>query len=173
MRVIFLSVLLFISCMNNMIKNKNEELSSSPFSAKKTNDLHFLKYSLSVIKSDFREFWNNFGHALQVNDTIALNNYMETSVFLYGREDQDPILELKNRERIIRVREIYANGGFYDYKNNINISYIDFFLDKNALNSDYVENQDYQEIKDFVFKRSINNEWKLTAVYTNTKILSY
>lgn len=155
MRAIFLSIILFVSCKPKSVENKNEQLFSKPNSQE--------------VKNDFRDFWNNLGKALLVNDTIALDNYLEFVVLLNGRGDDDPKFELKNRDRIIKVREIYLTSGFYDYQNDVSISYMDFFLNRNALNSDYVEGQDNQSIKDFVFKRNKGGEWKLIEVYTNTK----
>lgn len=156
MRAILLSVVLFIACMNSAMENKDKQVSSKP---------------LKMTENDFREFWNDLGQALRVNDTIALNKYLDTIVYFYGREDQDPKFELKNRDRIIKVREIYLSGGFYDFQKDANTSYVDFFLNSNALKSDYVEGQDEQNIKDFVFKRNKRNVWKLTAVYSDTKKL--
>lgn len=45
--------------------------------------------------------------------------------------------------------------------------YMDFFLDKNALNKVYKENQDIQFIDDFTFKKNKLGEWRLVEVYTN------
>jgi hypothetical protein len=159
MRVILLSIILFVSCNSSITEIKDEQLSSKPDS----------KPDSKVIKSDFREFWNNLGQALRVNDTIALDKYLDSTVFLYGREDQDPRFELNSRDRIIKVREIYLNSGTYDYQNDINISYMYFFLDSNALNREFVEGQDNQDIEDFVFKRDKWDEWKLIGVYSDTK----
>lgn len=158
--VILLVIIFFVSCKSPDTKeNKDAQLSSKPNS--------------KVIKSDFREFWNNLGQALRINDTLALDKYMDSTVFLYGNEDEDPIFELKNRDRIIKVREIYLTGGTFVYQNDtdISISYKDFFLNKNALNRMYKEGQDEQRIEDFVFTRNIQGEWKLIAAYTDTKKL--
>jgi hypothetical protein len=155
MNVFLISILLLVSCKPGNQEIKEEQLSSKPNS--------------KVIRSDFREFWNNLGQALRVNDTIALDKYLDSTVFLYGREDHDPRFELNGRDRIIKVRDIYLTGGIYDYQNDINVSYQDFFLSENALNRMYVEGQDYQVIEDFVFKRNKWGEWKLIGVYTNTK----
>ena len=48
---------------------------------------------------------------------------------------------------------------------------MDFFLDSNALNREYVEGQDNQDVEDFVFKRNKWDEWKLIGVYSDTKKL--
>lgn len=155
MSVFLISILLLVSCKPSNQEIKEEQLSSKPNS--------------NMIISDFREFWNNLGQALRVNDTIALDKYLDSTVFLYGREDHDPRFELNGRDRIIKVSDIYLNGGIYDYQNDINVSYQDFFLSENALNRMYVEGQDYQVIEDFVFKINKWGEWKLIGVYTNTK----
>lgn len=154
MREILLLIVVFTACTQHPKENKNEQISSKPD---------------KITRNDFGIFWNDFGQALRDNDTIALDKYMDTIVHFYGREDQDPKFELKSRDRIIKVREIYLTGGFYDFQKDANISYVDFFLDKNALKSDYVEGQDNQNIKDFVFTRNKGDVWKLTAVYSNTK----
>jgi hypothetical protein len=154
MRAILLLIVVLTACMHRVIENKEEQISSKP---------------PIITRNDFSVYWDGFGQALRDNDTIALDKFLDTIVIFYGREDQDPKFELKNRERIIKVREIYLTGGFYDFQNDTNISYVDFFLNKNALKSDYVEGQDNQNIKDFVFTRNKRNEWKLTAVYNNTK----
>lgn len=157
MRIILLSIILFVSCNPSSLENKDKQESSKP--------------NLKVINSDFREFWNNLGQALRVNDTVALDKYLDSTVFLYGREDQDPRFELNSRDRVIKVREIYLTSGTYDYQNDVSISYRDFFLDSNALNRRYVEGQDNQDIEDFSFKRNILGEWKLIGVYSDTKKL--
>jgi len=155
MRAIFLSLIFFVSCKPKTVESNNEPLSSQ------LNSLE--------VKNDFKEFWNNLGKALLVNDTIALDNYLDSTVSFYGRDDDDPKFELKSRDRIIQIRKIYLSGGFYDYQNDATIDYRDFFLNRNALDNDYVEGQDSQDIKDFVFKRNKRNEWKLIRVYTDTK----
>jgi len=156
--VILLMIIFFVSCKSSDTKeNKEKKLTSNP--------------SLKVDKCDFREFWNNLGQALRINDTLALDKYLDSTVFLYGREDQDPRFELKGHDRIIKVREIYLTSGTYDYQNDINISYKDFFLNKDALNREYVEGQDNQDIEDFSFKRNYLGEWKLIGVYSDTKKL--
>ncbi len=154
MRAILLLIIVLTACMHRTIENKEEQISSKP---------------TIVNRNDFSIFWDDLGQALRDNDTMALDKFLDTKVIFYGREDQDPKFELINRDRIIKVREIYLTGGFYDFQNDTNISYVDFFLNKNALKSDYVEGQDNQNIKDFVFTRNKRNVWKLTAVYTNTK----
>lgn len=154
MKAILLSIVVFTACMNRAIENKDEQNSSK---------------SIQLTRNDFREFWNDLGQALRVNDTIALDNYLDTIVYFHGREDQDPRFELKNRDRIIKVREIYLTGGFYDLQSNADISYVDFFLNENALKSDYVEGRDTQVIKDFVFARNKSGVWKLIIVSTNTE----
>jgi len=148
---------LFVSCNPSITENKDEQLYSKPDS--------------KVIKSDFREFRNNLGQALRVNDTIALDKYLDSTVYLHGREDEDPRFELNKRDRIIKVREIYLTSGTYDYQNDINISYMNLFLDSNALNREYEEGQNYQSIEDFYFKRNKEDEWKLIGVYSDTKKL--
>jgi len=156
--VILLIIIFFVSCKSpDKKENKDTQLSSKPNS--------------KVIKSDFREFWNNFGQALRINDTIALDKYMDSTVFLYGNEDDDPIFELKNLDRIIKVREIYLTRGTFVYQNDtdISISYKEFFLNKNALNRMYKDGQDEQHIEDFIFARNGQGEWKLIAAYTDTK----
>jgi hypothetical protein len=155
MKVILLSIILFVSCKSSTNENKDKGLSPKPNS--------------KVSKSDFKEFWNNLGQALRDNDTIALDKYLDSQVFLYGREDQDPRFELHNHDRIIKVREIYLNSGTYDYQNDINISYRDFFLNKNALDREFIEGRDIQDIEDFVFKRDKWGEWKLIGSYADTK----
>lgn len=157
MNVFLLSILLLVSCKTSNQEIKEEQLTSKP--------------NLNVIISDFREFWNNLGQALRVNDTIALDKYLDSTVFLYGREDRDPRFELNGRDRIIKVRDIYPTGGIYDYQNDINVSYQDFFLSENALNRMYVEGQDYQVIEDFVFKRNKWGEWKVIGIHSDTKKL--
>lgn len=156
MRVILLLVVLFVGCKKSTVENKENEIVSKP---------------IIVNKIDFREFWNNLGQALQKNDTIALDNYLDTKVFLYGREDQDPRFELQGRDRIRRVREVYLSSGTYDYEHDISISYKEFFLNKDALNKEYVKGQDFQDIEDFSFKRNKLGEWKVIGVYTDTKKL--
>jgi len=155
MREILLLIFVFTACTNHPMENKNKQISPKPD---------------KVTSNDFGIFWNELGQALRDNDTIALDKYLDTVVYFYGREDQDPKFQLKSRDRIIKVREIYLTGGFYDFQKDANISYVDFFLNKNALKNDYVEGQDNQSIKDFVFTRNKEHIWELTAVYSNTKI---
>lgn len=161
MRVVILLIIIFFVSCNSPDKKENKvtQLSSKPNS--------------KVIKSDFREFWNNLGQALRINDTLALDKYIDSTVFLYGNEDEDPIFELKNLDRIIEVREIYLNSGTFVQQNDteISISYKDFFLNKNALNRMYKDGQDEQHIEDFIFTRNKQGEWKLVAAYTDTKKL--
>ena len=154
MKVILLSILVLTACMHRAKENKEDSISSK---------------SIKVTRNDFVVFWDDLGKALRVNDTVALDNFLDTIVYLRGREDQDPISELKNRNRIIKVREIYLTGGFYDFQKEANTSYVDFFLNEDALKRDYIEGQDIQHIEDFVFKRNKRNDWKLIAVHTNTK----
>jgi uncharacterized Fe-S cluster-containing radical SAM superfamily enzyme len=88
-------------------------------------------------------------------------------LFLYGREDNDPIIKLFKEERIIKVLEIYRNGGFYVDEDK-SISYEEFFRIHNSFEKEYEVNSSIQEIQDFTFKK-LNGSWKLISVYTNTK----
>ena len=157
MRVILVSIILFAACNSSTKENNAEQLPSMSYS--------------QVKKSDFKEFWNDLGKALRVNDTIALEKYSDSTIFLYGRADQDPQFELRSRDRIIKVREIYLTGGTYDFQNDISISYKDFFLSKSALDREYVEGKDDQRIEDFVFQKNKWGEWKLIGVYSDTEKL--
>lgn len=121
-----------------------------------------------VLEEDFNVYWMNLGNAFRKKDIIKLEQYLNSSVIFYGRDDNDPIIELFNKERIIKVLDIYENGGFYNDLLDESISYKDFFSKNNAFEKEYVENSDIQEIKDFTFKK-INGYWKLISVYTNTK----
>ena len=121
-----------------------------------------------VLEADFKVYWMNLGKALRQNDMLKLDQYLNRSVIFMGREDRDPIVELFNNERIVKVLEIYRNGGFYDDLLDESISYEDFFAKNNSYEKEYKENADIQEIKDFTFKK-MNGSWKLMSVYSNTK----
>ena len=121
-----------------------------------------------VLEADFKVYWMNLGKALRQNDMLKLDQYLNRSVIFMGREDRDPIVELFNNERIVKVLEIYRNGGFYDDLLDESISYEDFFTKNNSYEKEYKENADIQEIKDFTFKK-MNGSWKLMSVYSNTK----
>lgn len=121
-----------------------------------------------ILEEDFKVYWMNLGNAFRHKDIIKLELYLNSSVIFYGREDNDPIIKLFNKERIIKVLDIYKNGGFYDDLLDESISYEDFFYKNNSFEKEYKENSDIQEIKDFTFKK-INGCWKLISVYTNTK----
>ena len=152
--VLVISIFLFFSCTSDRSgETKRADTSRSEVTTNK----------------DFKIFWSNFGQALSSNDTVALEKYLDSSVSIHGREDDDPKFELTGRQRILKVRDIYLNGGIYDYQKDVNISYAVFFKDKNALDHEYVENQSSQSIEDFTFTRASSDEWRLTDVYTNTK----
>jgi capsule polysaccharide export protein KpsE/RkpR len=158
--VILLVIIFFVSCKSPDKKvNKVTQLSS--------------KSESNLIKGVFKEFWKNSGQALRINDTLALDKYMDSTVYLYGNEDEDPTFELKDIDRIIKVREIYLTSGTFIYPNEteISINYKDFFLNENALNRMYKDGQDEQHIEDFIFSRNKQGEWKLIAVYKDTKKL--
>lgn len=121
-----------------------------------------------VLEADFKVYWMNLGKALRQNDMLKLDQYLNRSVIFMGREDRDPIVELFNNERIVKVLEIYRNGGFYDDLLDESISYEDFFAKNNSYEKEYKENADIQDIKDFTFKK-MNGSWKLMSVYSNTK----
>lgn len=121
-----------------------------------------------VLEADFKVYWMNLGKALRQKDMLKLDQYLNRSVIFMGREDRDPIVELFNNERIVKVLEIYRNGGFYDDLLDESISYEDFFAKNNSYEKEYKENADIQEIKDFTFKK-MNGSWKLMSVYSNTK----
>ena len=121
-----------------------------------------------VLEADFKVYWMNLGKALRQNDMLKLDQYLNRSVIFMGREDRDPIVELFNNERIVKVLEIYRKGGFYDDLLDESISYEDFFAKNNSYEKEYKENADIQEIKDFTFKK-MNGSWKLMSVYSNTK----
>lgn len=121
-----------------------------------------------VLEEDFKVYWMNLGKALRQNDMLKLDQYLNRSVIFMGREDRDPIVELFNNERIVKVLEIYRKGGFYDDLLDESISYEDFFAKNNSYEKEYKENADIQEIKDFTFKK-MNGSWKLVSVYSNTK----
>ena len=121
-----------------------------------------------VLEADFKVYWMNLGKALRQKDMLKLDQYLNRSVIFMGREDRDPIVELFNNERIVKVLEIYRKGGFYDDLLDESISYEDFFAKNNSYEKEYKENADIQEIKDFTFKK-MNGSWKLMSVYSNTK----
>ena len=121
-----------------------------------------------VLEADFKVYWMNLGKALRQNDMLKLDQYLNRSVIFMGREDRDPIVELFNNERIVKVLEIYRKGGFYDDLLDESISYEDFFAKNNSYEKEYKENADIQDIKDFTFKK-MNGSWKLMSVYSNTK----
>lgn len=121
-----------------------------------------------VLEADFKVYWMNLRKALRQNDMLKLDQYLNRSVIFMGREDRDPIVELFNNERIVKVLEIYRKGGFYDDLLDESISYEDFFAKNNSYEKEYKENADIQEIKDFTFKK-MNGSWKLVSVYSNTK----
>lgn len=152
MRLFFLIIFLSISCASGTSKIKEKQLTLN-----------------SKVDSSFYEFWNNLGRALRNNDRVALDKYLGDKVVFYGREDQDPKFELANQNRITKILEIYANGGFYDDLNDVSVSYVDFFLDSTAFESEYKEGRIIQDIQDFSFQRNSLNEWKLIHVYCNTK----
>jgi hypothetical protein len=154
-KVILVSMLLLCSCSLSTKENKAEQLPSESYS--------------KVIKSDFKDFWNDLGKALRVNDTIALDKYLDSAIILYGRADEDPRFKLRRLDRINKVREIYLTGGTYDVQNDSSISYKNFFLNRKALDREYVEGQDYQNIEDFIFNKNKWGEWKLIGVYCDTK----
>jgi uncharacterized Fe-S cluster-containing radical SAM superfamily enzyme len=96
-----------------------------------------------------------------------LDEYFNSPVVLYGREDNDPIIKLFKEERIIKVLEIYRNGGFYVDEDK-SISYEEFFRISNSFEKEYEVNSSIQYIQDFTFKK-LNGSWKLISVHTNTK----
>jgi hypothetical protein len=115
----------------------------------------------------FFEFCGRLSVAMEKNDTIELDKYLDSAVIFRGYDDDDPAIEISGRERIFLVREIFLNYFYDDYKNDTAIMYKDFFLDKNALNKEYKENKDIQFIDDFTFKKNKLGEWRLVEVYTN------
>lgn len=130
--------------------------------------------SLSVKKDDFSFFWLSLGKALNIEDTIFIDKYLDTSLFFHGREDEDTILELKGSKRIDVFLKIYLNGGVYDYENDRNISFKELFLNESNYKKEYVEGDSIQEIFDFSFKTNNEGDWKLFRVYCDTKsILEY
>jgi hypothetical protein len=118
---------------------------------------------------DFKQYWKKLGYALRINDTLALDEYLDATIFVYGREDSDPRFTLNGHDRILKVREVYLSGGTYDFYNDLLISYQDFFSDNSALENRYIEGEDIQDIEDFAFRKNASNEWKLIGVYCNTR----
>jgi hypothetical protein len=118
-------------------------------------------------KNKFFEFCRKLTVAMEKNDTIALDKYLDSTIIFRGYDDDDPVIEIDGRDRIVYVRENFVNYGCYDFQKDTFMMYKDLFLDKNALNKEYIENSDVQRVQDFSFKKNKYGEWKLVRVYTN------
>lgn len=122
-------------------------------------------------KGDFSSYWRVLGKSLKENDSNSLNELIDSKIIIYGREDSDPIITVGGWDRIIKVRELYLNGGFYDYLNDSDISYIDFFSKDISLRKRYENGPNSLEIEDFSFEKSNSGVWKLKTISSNTKII--
>lgn len=165
--IAFLFVFLIVSC-NTELKNdyEREPKPDSNFNSN-TSKVSVEKFKNEV--SSFREFLMKFASALRENDTSALDEYLENPVIFKGKEDSDPVYKLTKTKRIDKILEIYTKKGFYDDIKDLSVSYIDFFNDSNALMNECNDDNIYQDIKDFSFKRNNDNVWKLIMVYSNDK----
>ncbi|MNY18755.1 hypothetical protein D3C86_1521560 [compost metagenome] len=101
-------------------------------------------------------------------DNQTLNGLVAEKLAVWGREDQDPKLELDYIDRIIKVLEVYEFGGIVDEKNR-SVSYPELFANEELLKKNIQTSGDEQRIEDFVFSKDKAGQWKLTLVYWNTK----
>lgn len=119
---------------------------------------------------DFPTFLAVFARVLEKSDNQALNGMVEEKLAVWGREDQDPRLELDYVDRIIKVVEVYELGGIYDMDTDRSISYKELFADEELLKKHIHSSPGgEQRVEDFVFSKDKAGQWKLTLVYWNTK----
>ena len=159
---LLLSIVLF-SCNNNEQGkdklNKNDSLES-------IGQIEVKQQQIKIL--DFKEYWKEFGGAIQTNDTNKIKLLVDTPLNILGREDQDPHLKINTNEIIKFVMLAVNNGGYYDSEKDVSISNKTLLLSDLKSISEYKPSSDNQWINDFVFKKTTNG-WKLVTLYMDTK----
>jgi hypothetical protein len=121
------------------------------------------------VPNSIRTFLIQFTDAMDKNDTTRVIKFINLPLEVYGYEDRDPRVEIKNIIQIFQVLQISLNNESYDvktdesFKNSIHLKKP--FINENINNPKSDTNF---SITDFDFKL-INRDWKLTRVYIDTK----
>jgi len=131
-------------------------------------NFHQVKKETAILKiDDFSVFWVQFRNAIVTNDSNKLINLTESTLHLIGREDSDPQIYLKGREIASAILFVANNSGYFDWKNNKDVSNRTL-LDRNLEEIDqYNPKLNEQWINDFVFNKTVLG-WRLSVLYTNT-----
>lgn len=159
--LLLLSIVLF-SCNNKQDKPSTDNsmvISSSPeINHSQTGFLNF------------KEYWDEFGTAIQTNDTNKIKLMVDVPLIILGREDQDPHLKINANQTVKYVMFAVNNGGYYNVEKDTSISNKDLLLSDLKYISEYKPEADTQWINDFVFKKTTQG-WKLITLYMDTKDL--
>ena len=118
---------------------------------------------------DFPTFLAEFARVLEKSENQKLNQMVAEKLAVWGREDQDPKLELTYIDRIIKVVEVYEMGGIYDSETDRTVSYKELFANEALLKKNISGSEDERRVEDFVFNKDQSGQWKLTLVYWDTK----
>lgn len=118
---------------------------------------------------DFPTFLAEFARVLEKSENQKLNQMVAEKLAVWGREDQDPKLEMTYIDRIIKVVEVYEMGGIYDSETDRTVSYKELFANEELLKKNTSGSEDEQRVENFVFNKDQSGQWKLTLVYWDTK----
>jgi hypothetical protein len=151
--------LVLISCQESDTKTQTTPI--------KPNERHVQKDAAQLKIDDFGLFWNEFRSAISMNDSLRIIHLTEPTLKLFGRADSDPQMKLTGTAVAKAIFYVVNKGGYFDEKNNKDVSYRAFFLqDLNDIDEFDPKAQE-QWIKDFVFTKTAEG-WKLSVLYTNT-----
>jgi hypothetical protein len=158
-KLLFCLSLVLFSCQDS-----NTTTQATPI---KTNEGYVQKDAEQLKIDDFGLFWNEFSSAISKNDSLRIIHFTAPILQLFGRADSDPQMKLKGTAVAKAIFSVVNKGGYFDEKNNKEVSYRALFLrDLNDIDEFDPKAQE-QWIKDFVFTKTAKG-WKLSVLYANT-----
>lgn len=160
---LMLSSIVLFSCHNN----KQDKLSSGD-SAIVSNSQEFNHSQIEILY--FKEYWKEFGIAIQTEDTNKIKLLVESPLVIEGREDQDPRLIINSNDIVKYVMFAVNHGGYYDLEKDTSISNKTLLLSELKNIPEYKKETNSQWIHDFVFEKTAHG-WKLVTLYMDTKNL--
>lgn len=153
-------------CLSLVLISCQESDTTTQATPIKRNERHVQKDAAQLKIDDFGLFWNEFRSAISKNDSLRIINLTEPTLKLLGRADSDPQMKLTGTAVAKTIFSVVNKGGYFDEKNNKDVSYRAFFLrDLNDIDEFDPKAQE-QWIKDFVFTKTAKG-WKLSVLYTN------